>query len=182
MRRPFLSLSLSPARPCAHALSSCRYKAQEQLLLNRLRRRRHGERPQHASFFAHALAFVSFGLYHTRDQQEEEQEARVQDEGARRGSVDDGEVIEEEKERMDEQRYEEAITELKRERDREFRSQLVVSFSLFLVFWLVGAAAFSALEGWCVRLPPLALPPLEAFLRSTSSAHSRTTSSLTLAL
>lgn len=110
----------------------------------------------------------------------------MQDEGARRGSVDDGEVIEEEKERMDEQRYEEAITELKRERDREFRSQLVVSFSLFLVFWLVGAAAFSALEGWCVRLPPLALPPLalpplEALLQSTSSARSRTTSPLTLA-
>ncbi|GAA5843546.1 hypothetical protein JCM9279_000788 [Rhodotorula babjevae] len=121
------------------------YKAQEQVLLNRLSRRWHGERTHHAGFFAHALAFLSFGLYHTREQQQEEQDAGVEDEGRRRGSL---EVIEEEKERIDEQRYEEAITELKKERDREFRSQLVVSFTLFLVFWLVGAAAFSALEGW----------------------------------
>ncbi|GAA5935815.1 hypothetical protein JCM3775_007337 [Rhodotorula graminis] len=124
------------------------YRAQEQLLLNRLRHRWHGERTHRAGFIAHAVAFLSFGLYHTREQQEEEQEAGADERD--RGSLgqEDGEVIEDEKEGLDEQRYEEAITELKKERDREFRSQLVVSFTLFLVFWLVGAAAFSALEGW----------------------------------
>ncbi|GAA5896777.1 hypothetical protein JCM8208_007085 [Rhodotorula glutinis] len=124
------------------------YRAQEKLLLNRLRHRWYGERTHHAGFIAHALAFLSFGLYHTREQQEEEQDAGVREHGRGSLSQEDGEVVEEEKEGLDEQRYEEAISELKKERDREFRSQLVVSFTLFLVFWLVGAVAFSALEGW----------------------------------
>ncbi|GAA6048621.1 hypothetical protein JCM3770_002061 [Rhodotorula araucariae] len=125
------------------------YKSQEQLLLSRLRQNRHGVRGDRAGAFAHVLALLSCGLYHAPSQQAEEQGADAGEAEARESErTEDGEVLAEEKDKIDEQRYEEAIAELKKERDREFRSEVVVSLTLFLVFWLVGAAAFSALEGW----------------------------------
>ncbi|BGP48693.1 Potassium channel [Rhodotorula kratochvilovae] len=127
------------------------YKSQEQILLSRLRQNRRNPGAARAGFLAHALAFLTCGLYHTPSQQAEEQDVDAGETDRRESEeteTDDGEVQGEEKVRIEEQRYEEAIAELKKERDREFRSEVVVSLTLFLVFWLVGAAAFSALEGW----------------------------------
>ncbi|SGY93202.1 BQ5605_C037g11577 [Microbotryum silenes-dioicae] len=44
--------------------------------------------------------------------------------------------------------YEKTILEMKRERAREHRSELVVSLLIYLTTWVVGAAVFSRLENW----------------------------------
>ncbi|GAA5925253.1 potassium channel family protein [Sporobolomyces koalae] len=44
--------------------------------------------------------------------------------------------------------YEDAIVKLQKERNRDFRSQLLVSLLLSLMVWLLSAVAYSKLEGW----------------------------------
>ncbi|GAA5894016.1 potassium channel family protein [Sporobolomyces salmoneus] len=44
--------------------------------------------------------------------------------------------------------YEDAIVKLQKERNRDFRSQLLVSLLLVIVFWLLSALVYSKLEGW----------------------------------
>ncbi|GAA5967668.1 hypothetical protein JCM11641_005728 [Rhodosporidiobolus odoratus] len=116
------------------------YKAHERVVLARLREHVTPSRPGVRS---RVLSILTCGLVHSRAQQDEDEdpaeEDRREEEGSNGGSGDlEGE----------EQHYEEAIEELRRERRQEFRSEVVISLSSFVVFWLVGAAAFSALEGW----------------------------------
>ncbi|KAL7339505.1 Proteophosphoglycan ppg4 [Rhodotorula toruloides] len=115
------------------------YKTQERIIASRLRNRGAGSR-----LFADVLSFITCGLVHSREQQEEEQDAEDERHEEEEHGSDDGKKDEQ----GDQRRYEDAIIELRKERDREFRSQVVVAFSLFLIFWLVGAAAFAKLEGW----------------------------------
>ncbi|GAA5984386.1 hypothetical protein JCM5350_003343 [Sporobolomyces pararoseus] len=51
-------------------------------------------------------------------------------------------------EKLSQSPYEEAIVKLQKERNRDFRSQLLVSLLLTLLVWLGSAAVFSQLEGW----------------------------------
>ncbi|BGP25086.1 potassium channel subfamily K, other eukaryote [Rhodotorula toruloides] len=115
------------------------YKTQERIIASRLR-----ERGAVSRLFADILSFLTCGLVHSRGQQEEEQDAEDERHEEEEQGSDDGKKDDQ----GDQRRYEDAIIELRKERDREFRSQIVVTFSLFLVFWLVGAAVFAKLEGW----------------------------------
>ncbi|GAA5863027.1 hypothetical protein JCM8547_003660 [Rhodosporidiobolus lusitaniae] len=117
------------------------YKSQERAVVDHLRDKR-------PSFISRLLTVASCGLYHSHAQQEEEQDEAEED--RQRRERRDSHRGEQEKDAAECEHieYEEAIVELKRERNREFRSEAVVSLGLFLTMWLVGAAVFSRLEEW----------------------------------
>ncbi|GAA5983873.1 hypothetical protein JCM10908_005958 [Rhodotorula pacifica] len=117
------------------------YKSQEKLILQRLRRHVPATASPSPGIGSLLVSILSCGLIHTQPQQEADEEtaeAEREDDEADKPAADS----------QDAQRYEEAIEELKAEKNREFRSQLATSLVLFLTFWLVGAAVFSRLEGW----------------------------------
>ncbi|BGP16694.1 Potassium channel [Rhodosporidiobolus nylandii] len=111
-----------------------KYKSQERLVLSRLQSRSTARTPNFAS---RALSVATCGFVHSRAQQEEEQDA---EESAR----EDEDSAEDAKEH----RYEEAIVALRKERSRRFRSELIVSLLILMMFWMVGAGIYRAIEGW----------------------------------
>ncbi|GAA5874174.1 hypothetical protein JCM1840_000375 [Sporobolomyces johnsonii] len=135
------------------------YKTKERLILARLRRGRSsgaiGSTPC-PGVFSRYLAFITCGIYHTKAQQLEEQaieDSELEPHAAREERQDGflatgAQSKVELKEEEQELRYEQAIRELRKEREREFRSEVIVSGSIFLVVWLVGAAVYMKLEGW----------------------------------
>ncbi|GAA5864245.1 hypothetical protein JCM3774_001268 [Rhodotorula dairenensis] len=113
------------------------YKSRERLILQRLRRRIPPTASPSPGIGSLIVSILSFGLIHSRPRQEADQEAAEEDETPTGAAGAGGSG-----------RYEEAIEELRAEKNREFRSQLATSLVLFLTFWFVGAAIFSRLEGW----------------------------------
>ncbi|GAA5918909.1 hypothetical protein JCM1841_006674 [Sporobolomyces salmonicolor] len=156
-----LSFALLVAFTRATALEAMQeeYKTKERLILARLRKGRSSGAVGSApcpGVFSRYLAFLTCGIYHTKAQQVEEQAVEnleqeqysTRDERQDR-SLDTGSASKvNPKEEEPELRYEEAIRELRKEREREFRSEVIVSGSVFLVVWLVGAAVYMKLEGW----------------------------------
>ncbi|SCV72037.1 BQ2448_4731 [Microbotryum intermedium] len=137
------------------------YKAREKVILQRIqgqrlerirtRARTQPEAPR-ASWLRRFLnRFASYsgptrarvGAYIGEDQNPEAQRMEMMNPRLLKGNIiaDAGGLLHEDD-------YEETILEMKRERAREHRSELVVSLLIYLSTWVVGAAVFSRLEGW----------------------------------
>ncbi|ORY84113.1 hypothetical protein BCR35DRAFT_340121 [Leucosporidium creatinivorum] len=114
------------------------YKRNEKLVVGRLRRRmtrsssRRSDDTKDVDSWARRMKrWIHLG----RDKEEEKEEEELEED-------------DDEKKDLHEQDFEEAIVELTEEQRREFRSEVVVSFGIFLIVWLVGAAVYHKLEGW----------------------------------
>ncbi|CEQ39669.1 SPOSA6832_01222 [Sporobolomyces salmonicolor] len=132
-----LSFALLVAFTRATALEAMQeeYKTKERLILARLRKGRSSGAVGSApcpGVFSRYLAFLTCGIYHTKAQQVEEQAVEnleqeqysTRDERQDR-SLDTGSASKvNPKEEEPELRYEEAIRELRKEREREFRSEV----------------------------------------------------------